>query len=175
MVSVRLYVEGGGDGQLLDTLFREGWRRFFEEAGLAGKMPRVVRGQGRTQTFDMFSTAVATAQPGDLPLMLVDSEDSVLPGNSVWQHLKARDGWDKPAGALEDQAFLMVQLMETWFLADRDLLRSYFGASFRDKHIRKWPELEAVPKTTVLKSLGGHGHAGLPRHLSHSQGAGRPI
>jgi hypothetical protein len=152
-VSVRLYVEGGGEGQLLDTLFRQGWTQFFKAAGLAGKMPSVVRGQGRAQTFDLFATAVAHPRNGILPLLLVDSEDPVAEGRSVWQHLEARDGWKRPTGAAEDQAFLMVQVMETWFLADRDLLRRYFGGSLRETHLRQWPVLEAVPKPTVFDAL----------------------
>lgn len=152
-MSVKLYVEGGGEGHLLDTLFRQGWKRFFEAAGLAGKMPSVVRGQGRTQTLDLFATAVVHPRGGALPLLLVDSEDPVEEGHSVWQHLEVRDGWKRPSGAAEDQAFLMVQVMETWFLADRDLLRRYFGKSLRENHLREWPVLEAVPKITVFDAL----------------------
>jgi len=152
-VSAKLYIEGGGDGQLLDTLFRQAWAQFFQAAGLAGKMPGVVRGEGRAQTFDKFCTAVANARPGELPLLLVDSEDAVMTGHSVWQHLKARDSWNKPNAAADDQAFLMVQVMETWFLADRDLLRKYFGASLRENAFRQWPALEDVPKSTVFAAL----------------------
>jgi hypothetical protein len=47
----------------------------------------------------------------------------------------------------------MVQVMETWFLADRDMLRRYFGNSLRENHLRPWPALEAVPKSTVLDAL----------------------
>jgi Domain of unknown function (DUF4276) len=161
-VSVKLYIEGGGEGQLLDTLFREGWRQFFAAAGLAGRMPGVVRGQGRTQTLDLFATAVAHPRGGTLPLLLVDSEDPVEEGRSVWQHLEARDGWKQPPGATEDQAFLMVQVMETWFLADRDLLRRYFGSSLRENHLRQWPVLEAVPKPTVFDALA-RATAGCPK------------
>lgn len=152
-MSVKLYIEGGGHGQLLDTLFRQGWTRFFEAAGLAGKMPGVVRGQGRKQTLDLFATAVAHPRGGTLPLLLVDSEGAVEETHSVWQHLKARDGWERPPGAAEDQAFLMVQVMETWFLADRDLLKRYFGKCLRETHLRQWPALEAVPKLTVFDAL----------------------
>jgi hypothetical protein len=152
-VSVKLYIEGGGEGQLLDTLFRQGWKKFFEAAGLAGKMPGVVRGQGRAQTFDLFTTAIAHPRGGALPLLLVDSEEPVEAGHSVWQHLEARAGWKRPSGAAEDQPFLMVQIMETWFLADRDLLRRYFGPSLRENHLRQWPVLEAVPKLTVFDAL----------------------
>ena len=57
-MSIKLYVEGGGNGELLDTLFRQGWKEFFEAAGLSGRLPRVIRGKGRVQAFDMFATAV---------------------------------------------------------------------------------------------------------------------
>jgi len=47
----------------------------------------------------------------------------------------------------------MVQVMETWFLADRETLRKYFGASLREEALRAWPSLERVPKDTVLDAL----------------------
>ncbi|MEE8585345.1 MAG: DUF4276 family protein [Acidobacteriota bacterium] len=152
-MSAKIYAEGGGEGQLLDTLFRAGWNAFFKAAGLKGGMPRVVRGKGREQTFDLFLTAVRNPREGDLPLLLVDSEGPVAAGHSVWQHLKARDGWDRPQGASDDQAFLMVQLMETWFLADRKLLQEHFGAALREKPLQQWPDLEGVDKDKVFKAL----------------------
>jgi hypothetical protein len=66
-------------------------------------MPRVVRGQGRLQTLDLFATAVAYPRDGTLPLLLVDSEEPVEEGHSVWQHLEARDSWKRPADVAEDQ------------------------------------------------------------------------
>jgi hypothetical protein len=153
VVSAKIYIEGGGQGQLLDTLFRESWHSFFKAARLEGRMPRVVRGGGRERTFDLFKTAMKNPRPGELPLLLVDSEAPVEKGHSAWQHLHARDGWERPGGAGDDQAFLMVQLMETWFLADRDLLRQYFGAALREGALRAWPSLESVPKETVLDAL----------------------
>jgi hypothetical protein len=161
LVSAKIYAEGGGEGEVLDTLFREGWRVFFQSAGLAGRMPRVVRGKSRNQTLDLFRTAVANPRSGELPLLLVDSEGPVAAGHSVWQHLKA----DRPTGSSDDQAFLMVQLMETWFLADQALLRSYFGSTLREHHFREWPNLEDVPKTTVLNALD-FATAGCPKPYS---------
>lgn len=64
MVSAKIYIEGGGEGQLLDTIFRESWNAFFKAAGLAGRMPRVVRGRGRKQTFDLFGTVVTYSDDG---------------------------------------------------------------------------------------------------------------
>ncbi len=152
MVDVRIYAEGGGDGQVLDTLFRQGWNQFFKKAGLA-RMPRVVRGKGRVRTFDLFRTAVNNSGPNTLPLLLVDCEVAIQDGHTVWQHLKARDQWDQPHGAADDQAFLMVQVMETWFVADSGLLREYFGSAFNESSVPKWSDLESVSKPAVLKAL----------------------
>ncbi len=153
MVTAKIYAEGGGEGQYLDTLFREAWTQFFKSAGLSGRMPRIVRGKGRLRTFDLFATAVRNPRNGELPLLLVDSEGPVATTASVWQHLKARDGWDRPDGSSDDQAFLMVQIMESWFLADRASLRRYFGTALRDEHLRSRPTLEDVPKADVLSAL----------------------
>ena len=162
MVTAKLYIEGGGNAvrggrrrrDSLESRFRKGWKAFFEAADLGGRV-KIVRGGGRKQTYKMFAAAVRNRSADTLPLLLVDSEGPVQPGHSPWQHLRARkeDGWNKPDEAREDQAFLMVQFMETWFLADKDGLRRYFGQRFRERAIKQWPNLEAVPKETVLNAL----------------------
>ena len=43
--------------------------------------------------------------------------------------------------------------METWFLADRDALRKYFGSRVAENALGQWAELENVPKETVLGAL----------------------
>ncbi len=148
-----LYIEGGGDNRRLGAQFREGWKSFFTAAGRGGRMPKVVRGGSRQQTFNRFATDVAGPSAGTVPLLLVDSEGPVAASHSVWQHLQGRDGWNKPAEAGNDQAFLMVQIMETWFLADRQGLRSYFGPLFAENALRQWPKLEDLSRGTVLASL----------------------
>ena len=152
-MTAMLYIEGGGDRSKSQAArFREGWNRFFEKAEV-GRRVRIVRGGGRTQTFNRFLAAVLHPRAGTVPILLVDSESAVRDAHSVWQHLKERDGWDRPGGGRDDQAFLMVQCMETWFLADREALRRYFGACFRKKKLKEWPQLEAVPKATILTAL----------------------
>jgi hypothetical protein len=116
-------------------------------------MPSVVRGKGRGRTLDLFATAVANPRRGELPILLVDSEESVEEFHTSWQHLAKRDAWKRPAGATDDQVFLMVQVMETWFLSDRDLLRTYFDTNFNERAVEAWPALEAVPKRTIFEVL----------------------
>ena len=152
-MTVKLYVEGAGKTDLERQLCRRAFSTFFGVPGLSVRRPRTVPCGGRKSAYDAFATAIKTAKHGELPLLLVDAEDAVEPGQTVWQHLKSRDDWDKPAGANDDQAFLMVQIMETWFLADPDMLRAYFGQGFSEKQLRAWPSLEDVPKGTVYDAL----------------------
>ena len=151
MVTATLYIEGGGDSREQGIRFRQGWNDFFTSAGV-GARTKIVRGGGRQRTFDRFVTALRKRVPSVVPLLLVDSEEAVA-ARPVWQHLQSRDRWNKPAGVRDDQAFLMVQAMETWFLADSNALRAHFGAQFRADALKRWPRLENVPKTTVIGTL----------------------
>ena len=47
----------------------------------------------------------------------------------------------------------MLQVMETWFLADRAALQEYFGTKFKANKIKNWPRLENVKKCQVFKVL----------------------
>ena len=157
MVTCKLYIEGGGDNRSngssdLQRRFRRAWNKFFDRAGVGNRI-EVVRGGGRQQTFKFFTKALADQDASVIPLLLVDSEAAVKAGHSVWQHLKARDNWEQPTKANDDQAFLMVQVMETWFLADRAALRKYFDQQFSENPLKQWPRLEDVPKLTVIKAI----------------------
>ena len=148
-MSAVIYIEGGGDrDENLARLFRRSWTKFFEAAGLEGRMPRVVRGGGRARTFDLFQTAIGNPRPGRVPLLLVDSEADAAAGHSAWRHLQARDGWDRPPGARNDQAFLMVQVMETWLVADRNALNGYSAPCFARTRFGNGPTWRKCPSVT---------------------------
>ena len=153
MVKAKIYIEGGGDGSALRALFRQAWRQFFQSAGLVGRMPAVVRGGSREETWRKFSTAIVQTSSDEVPILLVDAEAPVASGHTAWRHLAERDGWSRPTGANDDQAFLMVQFMETWLLADVEGLAKYFGAAFRGSALRSWPDPEKVERKTVLRAL----------------------
>jgi len=152
MVTIKIYIEGGGEGKDLDKRFRQSWTEFFKKAGLP-RMPRPVRGKGRTNTHDLFATAIRAKEKDVLPLLLLDSEDPVKEGHTVWQHLKVRDDMDRPAGALDNQAYLMIQVMETWFLADRESLQAFFGSKFKTNKIPQWLNLEDIDKVRIIEAL----------------------
>ena len=152
-MKVRLLIEGGGSGETSDKDFRHAWRRFFAAAGLTGRLPQVVRGEGREQTFDKFKSALRRRRRDEIVLVLVDSEGPVATRQSAWQHLRNQDNWEQPPDADDDSAYLMVQLMETWFLADRTALRNFFGPLFNENPFRAWQNLEDVHKDTVLNAM----------------------
>ena len=149
-MKVKLYVEGGGDSKSLRTRCRKGFRELLEKAGFLNRMPAIVACGGRNAAYDDFKTALGGAAPDEYPVLLVDSEAPVAPAAQAWQHLNGRDAWEKPTGADENQAQMMVQCMETWLLADRNALRRFFG---QENALPGNPSLEEIPKDDVLEGL----------------------
>lgn len=150
--TVHLFVEGGGDSADLKKKLRSGFAKFFKRAGLT---PAIHAGGGREQTYDKFRTGVGD---GKCCVLLVDSEDLVAEnGSSAWEHFNNREGdkhWTKPENASDDAAHLMVCCMESWFLADRVTLKSFFGPDFNET---KLPHpnnpVESVSKQQVYTAL----------------------
>ena len=149
-MSIKLYVEGGGDSKVLKTACRKGFRTFVEKAGLTGSMPGIVACGSRRNAYEKFETA--QAQKDKSALLLVDAEGPVT-AKGAWQHLKERDGWDRPGGAADSQCHLMVQVMESWFLADREALEAFYGQGYRSKALPPEQNVEQIPKQDVFKGL----------------------
>ena len=109
-------------------------------------MPSIVACGARDKAYDRFETE---HKQGDREaFLLVDAEGPVLAGGS-WEHLLTRDGWKRPDGATEDQC----HLMESWFLADRETLREFYGQGFREKALPSSASIERVPKKDVEEGL----------------------
>ncbi len=156
---VKIYVEGGGDQARLKRECRRAFSKFFEKAGFKGRMPRVVACGSRSSAYSDFCTAVKTATDEELPLLLVDSEAPVQPqhqqaGNfDPWGHLQDRDGWNKPEKTEDEQAHLMVQCMEAWFLADRQCLQDFFGNQFQAGALPGNQNVEFIGKQQLFDIL----------------------
>lgn len=164
---MKVYVEGGGDAAALKTACREGFSKFLGKAGLAGRMPRIVACGSRADAYDSFCTAVRN---GEAAMLLVDSEAPVVADAQVgdaairedrdkwlpWLHLRQRqgDGWERPGGSEDLQCHLMVQIMETWLLADRDTLKTFFGQGFNASALTPATNhLEQVQKAKIYADL----------------------
>ncbi len=150
-MKVKIYVEGGGDGQALRTKCRQGFSKFFESAGLRGRMPSVVACGRRQNAYDSFCTALQTADENCFVILLVDSEEPAT--LSPWAHLEGRDNWIRPDAASDDSAHLMVQCMEAWFLTDHPTLTAFYGQGFNSSSLPAHANVEQVSKQDIFKSL----------------------
>jgi hypothetical protein len=156
-VSVRVYVEGAGDYKHTDnaTACRRGFQEFFEKLGLPERRLSVIACGSRRQTYRDFCKAVQQVtlqRSDDFVILLVDSEGPVE-APSAWAHLHVRDEWERPAGTIEDQARLMVQCMEAWFLADREALIEFYGQGFLAGSLPGQPNIEQIPKPFLFRKL----------------------
>ena len=150
-MSVRIYIEGGGDSKDLQSRCREGFRKLIERTGFEGRMPSTVACGGRNNAYDMFKIALRSVDVNEFPMLLVDSEEPVI--TTPWDHLKSRDGWERPAGAEDDQAQMMVTCMETWIMADHEALRKVFGAHLRESALFPVEGLERRSRQDLLAAL----------------------
>ena len=169
-MSIKIYVEGGGDSKDLKRRCRRGFAQFIEKAGLQGRMPRIVACGSRQNAYESFRLALDT-QNG-IPMLLVDSEES-LTATCPWEHLRRRtgDGWERPSGATSDHCHLMVQVMESWFFADISALESFFGQGFQKSALPANQNVEQIPKKDVFNGLARatkHTYKGSYHKGSHS-------
>lgn len=149
-MSLQIFVEGGFQGSAKNGC-RQAFRMFFEKVIPRGSF-RVFASGSRGDAFKDFCLALKQNRP-EYNVLLVDSEEAVVA--SPWQHLAARKGdeWRRPAGANDDQAHLMVQVMEAWFLADRGALEDYYGQGFLADSLPGQRNIELISKTDVFRAL----------------------
>jgi len=145
---IRIYFEG-------DKSLRLGFQAFLRDVREAARARRIaiIPFPCNALPLEAFTRALGD-HPDALNLMLVDSECTVTTTHP-WDHLASREEnrMKKPRGAGEQHAHLMVQVMESWFLADRDALESYYGQDFAAGRLPDRPDIESVPKTEVLRAL----------------------
>jgi hypothetical protein len=149
LVSVHVFVEGGGDQRRTQTACRKAFSTFLGRLLGDRPKPRIVASGSRDQAYRDFSRSLSS-DPDAFAVLLVDSEDPVLAGKTAAAHLRNRDPWTElPDGRVH----LMVQCMETWFLADKGMLAQYYGDGFDESALPRNPKVEEIPKRDVLRGL----------------------
>lgn len=151
-MSAHLYIEGG-ESKEDQIRCREGFRKLIEKSGLSGRMPRLSACGGRGSAFDDFKTAHASRKVGAYIAMLVDSEDPVEGLEKTWDHLKSRDQWDKPVGAVDEQVLFMTTCMETWIVSDQAALREHYGQKLQENALPPLDNLENRNRHDVYDKL----------------------
>ena len=149
-MSIRIYVEGGFEGSTKSNC-RKAFSTFLAKVIRPGSF-KVIASGSRTQAFQDFCTALRQ-RPEDFIILLVDSETAVT--KRPWQHLRERDDdkWLHPVDATDEQAHLMVRVMEAWFLADQDTLATFYGQGFVRNSLPHQKNIEGLDKKRVLESL----------------------
>jgi len=152
-VTTKIYVEGGGHrSRTIAAACRAGFGKYFEKVVPVGAMPRIVACGSRSEAYRDFLKGLDDPKY-ERVLLLVDAEAEVAGGDAAWTHLQKRDGWAKPDGVQDDSAHLMVQCMESWFLADKESLAGYYGQGFNMNALPGRKEIELIPKTDVQAAL----------------------
>lgn len=112
----------------------------------------IIPSGSRDETYKDFVRGVRS-HPNSFVIVLVDSEDAVT-AKSALEFLQASTTW-----AFRDvrdaQCHLMVQVMESWFLADMEALVKYYGPKLQRATLPNNPNVEQVAKSDVLGGLTG--------------------
>ena len=148
MNEIAIYFEG-------DSSLREGSGKFFESVRNLAREKRIrfkLVGCGADAVSD-FMDAIRT-QPESFNVLLMDSEGPDN-GNLIVTKVKQHAHWDSGVGAsvTNDQIHFMVQVMETWFLAEPAVLEGYYGERFVINRLPRNPQIEQISKDDVRKGL----------------------
>jgi uncharacterized protein DUF4276 len=141
VTELRIYFEG-------DSRLRPGFHVFLKEIKAAALSKRCkfypVDAKG-TPAQDYRSGL--KANPRALNILLLDSDEPL--DNSVVNLLRKKglEGCDSEC------IFWMVQVMESWFLADIDALKRFYDGGFQESALEGNPRVEQIPKGDVLSRL----------------------
>jgi hypothetical protein len=152
---IRIYVEGGGDQKEIKARFRTAFGNFLREIKNLSRKKRIkwdiIACGGNA--LDDFQIALKQ-HPDAFNVLLVDAEGP-LQHDNPWDHLRQRSEhpWQKPQETEDKNCHLMVEIMENWFLADRNALREYYRKDFQESALPASENIEGVPKKQVLDNL----------------------
>ena len=142
MVSeLRIYFEG-------DARLRPGFHKFLSQIVQAARARQCrvdLIATGGTPVADFH--AALTAHPDAFNVLLLDSDCPILGLLGDLCRSKKLDP------RLQDSVFWMVQVMESWFLADTAALKAYYGDGFQENAVTGNPEVEKILKAGVYSKL----------------------
>ncbi len=138
---LRVYFEG-------DSQLRRGFHQFLGEIFHAAKIKRcrftLIATNGRpVQDF----LRALKAHPDAWNILLLDSDAAI---DDSFEDILLDKGLKR---SHEDSVFWMVQIMETWYLADVAALGGYYGSGFQENCLQGNPEIERIRKDDVLSRL----------------------
>jgi thymidylate synthase len=157
---IHVYIEGGAKGQdrAASADLRRGFSMFLTKLcpdirAKSIKLNTVIVGSTEL-TCKIFAQENENS-PDKFFILLVDSDVFVDKADEAKIFLQNNPKLKKCdlSDVEENQCHLMVQVMETWFLADAEALKNHFGKDLKENKLRKNKKVEEIAKDDVLDSL----------------------
>jgi len=151
-VSAYIYLEGGASGagsKYLNTRCQEAFHKLLDRMGFTGRKPRLVACGGRSSVYDRFVIQHSQDAVGYVA-MWIDSEEPMANPDAAWEHLRTVTTVPQlaqPERAEDNQVLFMTTCMETWIVADRDVLCDHYGKELQES---------ALPPLVGLEGRGRH-------------------
>lgn len=157
-MEIRIYVEGDTQktNKNSSISLREGFHNFFTE--LIDKARereikfRIITCGSKFHTFKDFLAGVAV-HTDSFVSFLIDSDEEIGENESVKAFLQRQNATWHLSSVNDEQCHLMVWIMESWFLADREVLSAYYGQGFNAAALAQNPKIEKISKTDVIGGL----------------------
>jgi hypothetical protein len=139
---IRIYYEG-------HALLQSGFHAFFKDLRVEAAKKRVpvqfIAAYGKPcRDFNI----ATTQHPAAWNILLKDREGPDNGDLSIG--LCAEQGWDK---SLADSIFWMVEMMESWFHADKEALATFYGKNFQPGSLKPNRNVEEIPKKDLKSGL----------------------
>jgi hypothetical protein len=137
VTELRVYYEG-------DNGLKPGFHKFLKEIVDVARSQRC-----KFQPVDTNGTPIQDfrdalkTHPDAWSVLLLDSEDP----QAFQVRKRSLEGCDP------ESIFWMVQVMESWFLADVDALKRHYKSGFQETALEGTPKVEQIPKADVLTRL----------------------
>jgi hypothetical protein len=155
---IRIYIEGDTKqkGKNTDIALREGFHNFFgeliEKAREKSIKFRIILCGSKFITFKDFLNG-AKIYPNSFVSFLIDADNAVAENETAKSFLQKQNAEWYWQTVNEEQCFLMVQVMESWFFADIDTLETYYGQNFNRNALRQNSNVEKIAKSDVENGL----------------------
>lgn len=149
-----VYIEGDPKkGNAGAVTLRQGFSEFFQRLAAEINVPvKPVMCGARELTVRLFLGNL-DSYPNGFLVLLIDSEAEIgahETPKSFIEKISPKFDFRKVG---DDQCHLMVQLMESWFLADKEELAGFYGKGFNPKALPANKNVEQIPKNDVIAGL----------------------
>ncbi|MCW5959560.1 MAG: DUF4276 family protein [Pyrinomonadaceae bacterium] len=152
---VVIYIEGDTKrkGKSNAITLRQGFREFFKDLAGEIKIPIELKLVGAREFTIKVFLAEQEYNSDSFTVLLVDSEGRLDENETPKTFLqKISDKFDFK-NVKDEQCHLMVQLMESWFVADKEKLAEFYDKDFNAKALPKNKNIEQIPKNDVITGL----------------------